>query len=251
MIRYETKDAIARITLNAPPINVLTLDLIDEFLIALCRARDDIDVRAVVISSAIPRFFSAGLDIKALQHESGDGITILLDRLYLRLCEVQSDLGKPSIAAVTGAARGGGMTLAISCNVIVAGASATFGYPEINVGLLPAIHFVHLPRIIGRHRAFELLFTGRAFGADEAQHLGLVSRIVRDEDVVTEALALARTFADKSPMALMLGHRAFMRANDMYLDVAKTIEPFREAATSMDGREAMRAFVEKRPPRFS
>src|SRR5207247_6880711 len=92
----------------------------------------------------------------------------LLDKLYVELAEVQYNLGKPSIAAVGGAARGGGMTLAISCDVLIAGESATFGYPEIDLGLVPALHFVHLPRIVGRHRAFELLFSGRSFGADEA-----------------------------------------------------------------------------------
>src|SRR5690606_27889470 len=104
---------------------------------------------------------------------------------------------KPSIAAVAGAARAGGMTLSISCNVIIAGKSATFGYPEIDVGIIPAIHFIHLPAIVGRHRAFELLFSGRAFSAIEAAELGLVSKIVEDDQVLQEARAMARMFAAK------------------------------------------------------
>src|SRR2546430_1546515 len=82
-----------------------------------------------------------------------------------------------------------------SCDVLIAGESTTFGYPEIDLGLLPAIHFAHLPGIVGRHRAFELLFSGRSFGAEEARSLGLASRVVPDAKVRSEALALARHFA--------------------------------------------------------
>ena len=137
--------------------------------------------------------------------KSATEVRRLLDKLYVELADVQYDLGKPSIAAVGGSARGGGMTLAISCDVLVAGRSATFGYPEIDLGLIPAIHFMHLPRIVGRHRAFELLFSGRTFGADEAASLGLVSRIVPDEKVPDEARSMARVFATKSRTTMRLG----------------------------------------------
>src|SRR6185437_16354996 len=138
-------------------------------------AGKDAAVRAVLLTSAIPGRFCAGLDLGILVGKSDSKVRAFLQELYVRLHDAQYNLGKPSIAAVTGAARGGGMTLAISCDVIIAGAGATFGYPEIDVGVIPAIHFAHLPRIVGRHRAFDLLFTGRTFGADEAAALGLVS----------------------------------------------------------------------------
>src|SRR5262249_57473600 len=86
-----------------------------------------------------------------------------------------------------------------------------FGYPEIDLGLIPAIHFLHLPRIVGRHRAFELLFSGRTFGAAEAASLGLVSRVVPDEKVREEARAMAQVFARKSRAAMRLGRAAFLR----------------------------------------
>src|SRR5262249_61902573 len=91
------------------------------------------------------------------------------------------------------------------------GRRASFGYPEIDLGLVPAIHFVHLPRIVGRHRAFELLFSGRTFGAEEAFSLGLVSRIVPDERVRDEARAMARVFATKSRPTMRLGTAGFVR----------------------------------------
>ncbi len=156
-LRYDVSDRIAEISLARPPVNALSLSLLEQLIAAFRRAAADDNVRAVVLTSAVPRRFSAGLDLDMLLGKSGAEVRRFLDKLYVELADVQYNLGKPSIAAVGGAARGGGMTLAISCDVLVAGESATFGYPEIDLGLVPAIHFVHLPRIVGRHRAFELL----------------------------------------------------------------------------------------------
>ena len=176
----------------------------------------------------------------------------LLDKLYVELADAQYNLGKPSIAAVGGTARGGGMTLAISCDVLVAGQSTTFGYPEIDLGLVPAIHFVHLPRIVGRHRAFELLFSGRSFGADEAASLGLVSRIVPDDKVRDEARAMARMFATKSRTTMRLGRAAFVRANDLDYrrGIGDAVENFCNVAATDDAQEGLRAFIEKRSPNW-
>jgi len=134
--------------------------------------------------------------------------------------------------------------------VIIAGESSTFGYPEIDVGMIPAIHFVHLPRIVGRHRAYEILFSGRAFGAQEAATLGLVSRIVPDGQVLTAAREMARMFADKPPGVMKLGHAAFMRFNDndYRRDIGSVVESFCTIAATEESREGIRAFVEKRTP---
>jgi enoyl-CoA hydratase len=176
----------------------------------------------------------------------------LVDKLYVRLSDAQQALGKPSIAVVNGAARGGGMTLAISCDVVIAGAGATFGYPEIDVGLLPAIHFVQLPRVVGRHRAFDLLFTGRSFGAQEAAALGIISRVVDDAVLDREARALARTFAAKPPQVMAIGRAAFRRTNDndFHNKLVDAVGDICDAAASDEGREGLQAFVEKRKPRW-
>src|SRR5438309_5294904 len=206
-LRYEVSGGIAEISLARPPVNALSLSLLEQLIAALRRTAADDEVRAVVLTSSVPRRFSAGLDLAMLK--SPADVRGLLDKLYVELAGVQRDLGKPSIAAVGGAARGGGMTLAISCDVLIAGQSATFGYPEIDLGLIPAIHFLHLPQIVGRHRAFELLFSGRSFGAAEAAALGLVSRVVPDDQAEHEARALARSFANKPPNTMRLGRSAF------------------------------------------
>ncbi|MBT7757359.1 MAG: enoyl-CoA hydratase/isomerase family protein, partial [Rhodospirillaceae bacterium] len=157
-VEYEVVDRIAVLRLNRAPVNALSLDFVNEIIAALRQAGEDDGVRTVVIASALDATFCAGLDLSVVKGVDGEGMRGFLERLYFELNDVQYRLGKPSIAAVEGAARAGGMTVAVSCNMIIAGESATFGYPEINVGLIPALHFVHLPRMAGRHRAFEYLF---------------------------------------------------------------------------------------------
>jgi enoyl-CoA hydratase len=251
-LRYEVSDQIAEITLARLPVNALSLSLLEQLLAAFGRAAADDNVRAVVLTSAVPGRFSAGLDLGMVIGKSPIELRRLLDKLYVELADVQYNLGKPSIAAVGGAARGGGMTLAISCDVLVAGRSTTFGYPEIDLGLVPAIHFVHLPRIVGRHRAFELLFSGRSFGADEAASLGLVSRVVPDEKVRDEARAMARMFATKSRTTMRLGRAAFVRANDLDYrrGIGAAVEVFCNVAATADAQEGLRAFIEKRSPKW-
>jgi enoyl-CoA hydratase len=249
-LSYAVSERIAEISLARPPVNALSLPLLDAIIAALRRATADDGVRAVILTSAVPGRFSAGLDLDLILGRSGPEVRRFLDKLYGELAEVQFSLGKPSIAAVNGAARGGGMTLAISCDVLLAARGATFGYPEIDLALPPAIHFSHLPRIVGRHRAFELLFSGRAFAAEEALSLGLVSRVVADAELRDAARALARTFARKSPAAMRLARSAFLRANDRRDSVADAIEVFCDAVATDAAQEGLRAFVEKRKPKW-
>ncbi len=251
-VTYGVTDRIARITLNRPPVNALTLDMIRAIVAGLRRAAADDDVRAVILASALPRRFCAGLQLDLLLDRNGEAIRALLQALYLDLHDAQRGLGKPSIAAVGGAARGGGMTLAISCDVILAGRGATFGYPEIDIGVLPAIHFAHLPRIVGRHRAFELLFSGRGFDAQEALDLGLVSKVVADAELDDAARTLAKDFAGKSPAVMRLGRAAFMRQNDdeERRRIADAVEDFCRAATGEAAQEGIRAFIAKRKPNW-
>ena len=185
-ISYEIRDDVAEIMLDRAPVNSLTKAMIVELLDALTRASNDTAARAVILGSRVAGQFCAGLDLKEVTSGTNADMRALLELLYVKMTNIQFSLGKPSIAAVSGPARAGGMTLAISCDMIVAGRSATFGYPEIDVGIIPAIHFTHLPRIVGKHRAFDLLFTGRNFGATEAAELGLVSRLVDDDRVLEE-----------------------------------------------------------------
>jgi enoyl-CoA hydratase/carnithine racemase len=249
-VHYAQLNAIAEITLDNPPVNALTEAIVADLISALDRAAADRSVRAVILHSALARRFCAGLDLAVLERATPQEIRSLLDKLYPGICEAQLRLGKPSIAAVTGAARGGGMTLAISCDLIAAGRSASFGYPEVEIGVLPAIHFAHLHRIVGRYRAFELLFTGRSFDAEEAHAMGLINRVVDDDRVLEEARSLAKTLAGKAPAAMHTGRAAFYRSIDHGYQqaVRDAVETFSTVATSAEGREGISAFVNKRPP---
>lgn len=249
-VRYEVQGRVAEIGLDHPPVNALTEPMIDRLLAALRRAAADDGVRAVILHGCVPDRFCAGLDLKRLDGASPESIRSLLDKLYPALTEAQHQLGKPSIAAIEGSARGGGMTLAISCDLIVASRAASFGYPEIDVGVLPAIHFTHLPRVVGRYQAFDLLFTGRSFGAEEARSLGLVSRVVDAGQALAEARRLAAVLASKPPATMRLGHAAFHAATDhgYRQGVAGAVETFCHVAVTAEGREGVGAFANGRRP---
>ena len=250
LIQYEVRDNVAEILLDNGPVNTITGALMDELLAALRRAGEDREVRAVIIGSAIPGRFCAGLDLGAFLASTPAEVHAIVNKLYAELCDVQFALGKPSIAAISGAARGGGMSIAISCDMIVAEETSTFGYPEMDVGLLPAIHFTHLPRIVGRYRAFDLLFTGRTFDAREAQSLGLVARTSPRGEVLAEARKLAQVLATKSPELMRLGKTAFVRAidGDYRQGVAGAVNLATAVFGMDDSQEALAAFVAKRKP---
>ena len=250
IIDYTVRDHVAEILLNNPPVNALDAPLMRDLLATLQRAGADADVGAIIIGSAVPGRFCAGLDLGTFLNSALQDAHTTVNQLYSELYDVQSKLGKPTSAAVSGAARGGGMSMAISCDLIVAADNATFGYPEIDIGLLPAIHYTHLPRLIGRYRAFDLLFTGRAFDVQEAQSLGLVSRIAPADAVLDEARKLARLLAAKSPQLMRMGRAAFIHATDTSYrsGVAGAVNLISAVIATNDSKEGLTAFVEKRKP---
>ena len=249
-VHYAVREGVAEIAMDAAPVNALSGPMLDELLAGFASAAADPSVRAVILSSSLPRRFCAGLNLAAVQDAGSSELHALVEKLYVRLYDAQTALGKPSIAAVGGTARGGGMTLAISCDLIVAGRSATFGYPEIDVGLIPAIHYAHLPRIVGRYRAFDLLFTGRSFDAVEAASLGLVNRVVDDDTLMERAHSLARELAAKPAAVLAMGRAAFRKEHDSgyRASVAAAVDNFCAVAMTQQGREGVQAFNEKRKP---
>ena len=245
-------NSIANICLKRSPINAFSIDFLNEIIIALKEVNEKKNVLAVMISSSIPNIFCAGLDLDILIDKPILEVRKFLELLYIKLWDTQYNMSKPTIAAIDGAARGGGMTLAISCDIIIASDKASFGYPEIDLGLLPAIHFNHLPKIVGRYRAFDLLFSGRKFDADEALSMGLINKKVTQDHLLDEATKLATTFTNKSPTAIKLGRAAFMRTNDLDYrrGVANAVEDFCNAAMTPDAQEGLKSFLEKRKPNW-
>ena len=244
------ENSIANIRLKRSPINAFSIDFLNEILITLKEVNNKKDVLAVMVSSSIPNIFCAGLDLDILIDKPILEVRKFLELLYIELWDTQYNMNKPTIAVIDGAARGGGMTLAISCDIIIASDKASFGYPEIDLGLLPAIHFNHLPKIVGRYRAFDLLFSGRKFDPDEALSMGLINKKVPRANLLDEATKIATVFTNKSPTAIKLGRAAFVRTNDLDYrrGVANAVEDFCNAAMTPDAQEGLKAFLEKRKP---
>ena len=252
LIEYKVIDHIAWITLKRNPSNAFSIDFLDDILDNLKIASKDKEVRVIILESVVNGIFSAGLDLNLLINKSGLEIREFLKRLYIDLWDIQYNMGKPTIASINGAARGGGMTLAISCDIIIASEKASFGYPEINLGLLPAIHFTHLPKVVGRYKAFDLLFSGRTFYSDEALMLGLISHKVSSADIKKKVTEIAINLSKKSSTAMSLGRAAFLRTNDLDYrrSVANAVEDFCNSAITPDAQEGLKAFVERRQPEW-
>ena len=251
-LHYEVREHVAEIMLEGPPVNAITEAVMDQLIALFARAGQDPGVRALILGSRVPGRFCAGLHLHEMAHKTFEQKHALVEKLYTGLFDAQMQLGKPSIAAVNGTARGGGMTLAVSCDLLVAADTATFGYPEIDVGVTPAIHYTHLPRIIGKHRAFELLFTGRSFGAAEALQLGLINQVVPEGQVLESARALAQVLCGKSARVVQMGRKAFHQAVDIEYrkGIGAAVEHFANVAGTADAIEGMQAFAEKRKPHW-
>jgi enoyl-CoA hydratase/carnithine racemase len=252
-IDYEVKDRVALIAMNRAPVNAIDHPMIDAIHEALRRAEADQGVRAVILTSALPGMFCGGMDLRMVAQGDAQDLRAFVHKFYIGTMDIQYGMTKPTIAAVNGPARGAGMTLSITSDVIIAADDIDLGYPEIDVGVIPAIHYVHLPHQISRHKAFELLFGGKPIPAQEAAMLGIINRVVPRQDLMTAAFDMARIFAAKSPTIMALGRQSFMRANDMDYrrNVENQIETLCNIFSTADGREGLTAFLEKRRPNWA
>jgi enoyl-CoA hydratase len=252
-IDYSINGKIAIIAMNRPPVNAIDHPMIDAIHDGLNEADANDKVRAVILTSAIPEMFCGGMDLRMVA--AGDSLDLrkFVYKFYMRTMDIQYAMKKPTIAAVNGPARGAGMTLSITSDIIVAADDIDLGYPEIDVGLIPAIHYVHLPRQISRHKTFELLFGGKPIPEAEAESLGLVNHIVPRDKLMDKAIEMGNMFAEKSPTIMALGRQSFMRANDLDYrrNVENQIETLCNIADTRDGREGLHAFLEKREPKWS
>ena len=247
LISYEVRGRIAVITMRRAPVNAVNFAFIDAIHAAWRRADKDSGVRVIILTSALDKAFSAGMDLDMIAGKGGAGLRAFLEKFYLETLDIQYRLTKPTIAAVNGRARGAGVTLAITQDIIVASDDTDFGYPEIDLGLIPAIHFVHLPRTVGRHQAFEYLFTGEPIPARKAEAMGLINHAVPKAEVLPKAFEIAERLASKSPDAIRLGRQSYMRAND--LDYRRNIENQVETMcnvmeTAAAARDGLAAFLE-------
>ena len=248
----EVLPGVALVTIDRPKaLNALSFDLMDELATALESLDADPTCRAIVITGAGDRAFAAGADIRELAEQTP---TSLAAGGRFGAWDRVAAIGLPLIAAVRGFALGGGCELAMACDMIVAAEDATFGQPEIRLGVMPGAGGTQrLTRAVGKARAMELILTGRTMSANEAEAHGLVTRVVPAEATVDAALELAARIASMPPLAVRAAKTAILDATERGLSdgLAREREAFFRLFDTADQAEGMAAFTQKRPPVWS
>ncbi len=247
------KAAIATLTVNRPTaLNALNREVLEEMARVIREVRHDSSVRVLIVTGAGDRAFVAGADIAAMSKMSAiDGLDF--SRLGHRVMESFEDLPIPVIAAVNGFALGGGLELALACDLIIASDKARFGQPEINLGLIPGFGGTQrLAHRIGHNKARELIMTGEMFDAKAAHDWGLANQVVAPGELIDTARKLAEKLASKSAIALRQAKAALRAAFTMNEDAGLRFEQeaFGVVFGSSDRIEGTAAFVEKRPPKW-
>ncbi len=248
LVRLEVEDGVGTIRLDRPPMNALSAQVQEEIRAAATEAAERADVRVVVVYGG-PKVFAAGADVKEM---AGWGYQQMVDRsvgLQGAFTAV-ARIPKPTIAAVTGYALGGGCELALCCDLRIAGDNARLGQPEILLGIIPGAGGTQrLPRLVGPSRAKELIFTGRFVDAEEALRIGLVDRVVAPDEVYEAALELARQLARGPAYALRAAKESIDRGLEVDLDTGLDIERVQFAAlfATEDRTIGMTSFVENGP----
>jgi len=251
-LRYEVADAVATIALDQPTTrNALSELVLGELLAAFAAARDDDDVRCVVLASTHETVFSSGGDLAGFAAD--DAVVERQAACFPRLFELIGELGKPVICAANGHVLAGALGLALACDLVIASERATFGTPEIAVGLFPFMVSALLARNVGRKTCSELLLLGERIDAHEARRVGIVNRVVAADQLDAAVSAWAQRIASRSPLVVKLGRDALWRTQDMAFGSALSVlrAQLTIAATSEDAKEGIAAFFERREARWS
>ena len=253
-IRYELADGIATITLNRPAVhNAMNERMREELTACFGELVRSEDARVVVVTGTGERAFSAGADIREfvapqVPVKFRDGRRRVDFRAAMDRCP------QPIIAAIRGFALGGGLELALACDIRIAGEDSQLGLTEVNLAIIPGGGGTQrLPRLVGRGKALEMILTGGRIDAREALRIGLVERVVPAIEVLSSAQALARALAEKAPVALRYAKEAVVKGLGLPLEDGLRLE--NDLATLLrttdDRIEGAKAFLEKRKPRFT
>lgn len=236
--------------LNRPKVlNALNSETMIELVKAFEELDKDQSINVIILTGG-PNVFAAGADLKEMAQATP--VDLVLGRRF-ELWDRIRKISKPIIAAVSGYCLGGGNELVMSCDIIIASETATFGQPEVNVGIMPGAGGTQrLTRAVGKYRSMEMILTGRSISADEAFRIGLVNKIVPVESLMDEAKKIAREITSKPPISVRAAKEAIVRAQDTTLEVGLEFErrAFYLLFATEDGKEGMKAFLEKRKPVF-
>jgi enoyl-CoA hydratase len=254
-VRYEVRDdGVATIALDQPDTrNALSNELLSDLTGALELARADDGVRCVVLTSTHDRVFSAGASLDQFSADVPLVHKHFGTERFPRLFQTILQLGKPTLCAANGHVLAGALGLALACDLIVAKESATFGTPEINVGVFPFMIMALIYRNVPRKKANEMLLLGERMSAEEAREVGIVNRVVPDAEFDAAVDEWAVKLASKSPVLMKLGKDAMYRQLDMPLDEALDFlrSQLSIAFTTEDIQEGVKAFFEKREPNWT
>jgi cyclohexa-1,5-dienecarbonyl-CoA hydratase len=245
-VTLDIAEDIARVTLNRPPLNVLTLPMIRELAHTISGLTRRAGLKGLALA-ANGKAFCAGVDVADHTPER----TPAMIREFGHLFNALRAFPVPTVAVVQGRALGGGTELAIGCDLVLAGASAQFGQPEIKLGVFPPVAAALLPRLIGYQQAARLIFTGETIGAEEAVRLGLATIVVSDEELPAALGRLLDQLRGLSAAALPLAKRALLLGADLGAAQAlPRIEGLylRDLMATTDACEGIQSFLEKRPP---
>ncbi len=253
VIQLNKENGVATITLNRPPMNPLNSQVFRELNQAADELQADDSIKAVIITGAGDKAFAAGADITEMVKLTPIEAYSFCQKSRVALEKIEN-LGKPVIAAINGLALGGGCELALTCDFRLASDTAKFGQPEINLGIIPGAGGTQrLSRLIGAAKAKELIFLGDIFDAATAEKLGLVNRVVPLDTLQEEAQKLAQKLASKPAVAMKMAKEAINTGLNIDIASALTLEIQNSitAFASADSKEGMRAFMEKRKPKFT
>jgi cyclohexa-1,5-dienecarbonyl-CoA hydratase len=246
-IQLDIAQGIARLTLNRPPANVLSIDAMQDVNTALESLEYQRDVKLVVIAGS-GKYFSAGFD---LNDHFGDRAYVMLEG-FRKIFENLGKLDKPTLSVVAGPALGAGSLLAAGCDMCLAAEkSAKFGHPEIKGGVFNTVAVALLPHIVGRKKAFEMVLGGASVSAQEAERIGLITRAVADEKLDAEVAALVQRFQESSAPVMQYARRAITGGLDqLFPDAVRHAEDvyLNQLMATQDAEEGLRAIIEKRKP---
>ena len=245
-IRVNFEDDIGTILFDRPPLNVLNIEMMREINTALKDLASNPGLKLVIFKGA-GKAFSAGVDVSEHTQDKVNEMIEVFHEIFRHL----NDMKVPTVAAVNGAALGGGCELAIFCDIVLASAKAKFGQPEIKVGVFPPIAAVMFPRLIDQKKAFELILTGDLISAEEAKSLGLVNQVFPVEEFDEKTNEFINKFTGLSAAVLKLSKISINQTLGLtYPDAIKNVEDvyLNELMKTYDANEGLKAFLEKREP---
>lgn len=253
LVKWQANEEVAVITINNAPANALSSEVLKELNAILTELEHHNTVRVIVLHGE-GRFFSAGADIKEFAAVKNGEVFSELATAAQQIFERIETYNKPVIAAVHGAALGGGLELMMSCHLRYVTKEAVLGLPELQLGLLPGFAGTQrLPRYVGLTKATEMILTSEPIHGDEAVQYGLANAVFADDKLLDETLAIAKKIALKSPLATerVIEALQYVKTANFYEGMAAEAKSFGALFDSQDGKEGIAAFIEKRQPKFT